>query len=159
MSDGLAGGWDLARLQARSSEERHTIWRNALRKGDAEALALARFIESSGLEYAEKGGISMSDPRVIEMREVIESPEGREACVEAVRNGLPALAGVEPLIAAKMGNRYGSFSQMTVTAGSIVGEMMPGLGYRIAGQRKMPAGSVAKTAAFWVAASPAGAKV
>ena len=150
MTEKMAGGWTLEKLAARSAEERYTVWRNALKQGTPEAMQLAQFIEASGLDFAEKGGISMSDPRVLEMRDIIESPEGRKACIDAVAKGLPALAGVEPMIVAKMENRYGAFSQMTVTAGSIVGELMPTLGYRISGQRKMPAGSVAQTAAFWV---------
>lgn len=87
----------------------------------------------------------MSDPRVLEMREVIESKDGQAACLTATADGLPALAGVEPMIVAKTGSRYGQFSMMTVTAGSIVGELMLGKGYKIAAQKKMPDGSVAKS--------------
>ena len=144
-----AGGWNYERLAAKTAEERYNLWRNATSKDTIEAQDLARFIEASGLDYAPTGGISMSDPRVVEMRDVIESPEGVAACLEATALGLPALAGVEPMIVAKMQTRYGSFSQMTVTAGSIVGELMLSKGYRIGAQKKMPGGSVAKTAAFW----------
>lgn len=145
----LAGGWTYERLAAKTAEERFNVWLNAKAKSAVEAQELARFIEASGLDYAPTGGISMSDPRVLEMRDVIESPEGVAACLRATADGLPALAGVEPMIVARMKTRYGSFSQMTVTAGSIVGELMLGKGYRIASQKKMPVGSVAKTAAFW----------
>ncbi len=147
----LAGGWTFEKLQAKTPEERFNVWVNARAKKTAEADALAGFIEASGLDYAPTGGISMSDPRVLEMRELIESSEGQAACLKATADNLPALAGVEPMIAAKMGARYGQFSMMTVTAGSIVGELMLSKGYKIAAQKKMPDGSVAKTAAFWVA--------
>ena len=53
------------------------------------------------------------------------------------------------MIVARMGDRYGAFSQMTLTAGGIVGELMHSLGYEVAGRRDMPAGSVAQTAARW----------
>lgn len=89
-----------------------------------EADELARFIEEFGLNYAQTGGISMSYPLVLKMRDVIESAEGEEACLKATADGLPALAGVEPMIVERMGSRYGQFSLMTVTAGSIVGELM-----------------------------------
>jgi hypothetical protein len=147
----LAGGWTLEKLQAKSAEERFNVWVNARAKGTPEADELARFIELSGLNYAPSGGISMSDPRVIEMDEIISSPKGQAACLQATADGLPALAGVEPMIVGQMGARYGSFSMMTVTAGSLVGGLMLGQGYKIASQKKMPEGSVAKTAAFWVA--------
>lgn len=93
----------------------------------------------------------MSDPRVLEMRGIIESPAGVSACIAATEQGLPALAGVEPMIIEKMSSRYGSFSQMTLTAGGIVGEVMRRQGYDIADTRgKMPPGSVAQMAACWV---------
>ena len=149
MSEVFAGGWTLAKLKAKSPEDRYRVWENARRRGDADAMALARLIETSGLEYAEQGGISMTDPRVIEMDEVITSEAGRRACVDATAAGLPALAGVEPLIVERMGDRYASHSQITVTAGSLVGQVMYALGYEKAGQAKMPDGSVAKTAATW----------
>jgi hypothetical protein len=147
----LAGGWTLEKLEAKTPEERFNVWSNARIKGTPEADELARFIEESGLNYAPTGGISMSDPRVLEMRDVIESAEGEEACLKATADGLPALAGVEPMIVERMGSRYGQFSMMTVTAGSIVGELMLSRGFKTEGQKKMPEGSVAQTAAFWVA--------
>jgi hypothetical protein len=146
----LAGGWTHERLAAKTAEERYNVWVNAKAKGAPEAQELARFIEASGLEYAPTGGISMSDPRVLEMRDVIESAEGQAACLKATAEGLPALAGVEPMIVERMGGRYGQFSMMTVAAGSIVGELMLSKGYKIEKQKKMPEGSVAKTAACWV---------
>ncbi len=148
----LAGGWTLEKLWAKSPEERFNVWHNARRLGTPEALELANFIAHSGLDYAETGGISLSDPRVIEMDEVIKSDVGRQACLSATSNGLPALAGVEPMIVAKLGDRYGAHSQMTVTAGSLVGEVMYSMGYKVTGRKQMPAGSVAKSAAIWKAA-------
>jgi hypothetical protein len=150
LTEQLPAGWTLEKLQAKTPEERFNAWSNARGKGTPEALRLVRFIQDSGLDYHPSGGISLSDPRVIEMKEIIESPEGRKACLEALAEGLPALAGVEPLIVAQMGARYGAFSQMTLTAGGLVAEVMTALGYRKAPARKMPPGSVAKTAAFWV---------
>ena len=76
MTDQLAGGWTLEKLRAKSPEERYTVWINARRNGSVEALELAKFIEASGLEYAPQGGISLSDPRVIEMRDVMSLPRG-----------------------------------------------------------------------------------
>lgn len=147
--EALAGGWTRSKLRAKTLAERYTIWENAKSKGTPDALQLAIVIEQLGEPYGPAGGISMSDPRVLEMRDIIEAPEGRAACLDTTRAGEPALAGVEPMIVAAMGPRYGSFSQMTVTAGSIVGELMRSEGYEVSGQRKMPAGSIAKTAAVF----------
>lgn len=73
-----AGGRTREKLEAKTSEERFRVWSNARAKGPLEAEELARFIEESGLNYAPFGGVSMSDPRVLEMRAVIESPEGEQ---------------------------------------------------------------------------------
>ena len=83
------------------------------------------------------------------MEEIIWSPEGKRRIVEANEAGLPALAGVEPLIVADLGDRYHPHDLGTADAGSIVGEVMRHLGYELAGHAKMPVGSVAKTAAIW----------
>jgi len=32
------------------------------------------------------------------MREIINAPEGRSACIEATLDGLPAIAGVDPML-------------------------------------------------------------
>ena len=145
----LAGNWTRAKLRGKTAAERYTIWEHAKRKATPDTLHLAATIEALGLPYGPDGGISMDDPRVLEMRDIIESPEGREACLEKTRAGQPALAGVEPMLVKAMGARYGGFSQITVTAGSIVGELMRSEGYDVVGQRKMPPGSVAKTAAIF----------
>lgn len=145
----LAGGWTYEKLKAKSAEERFRIWENARRKGTPEALDLAEYIQCCGLDLGGRGGMSRSDPRALEMDEVIQSREGRAACLRATEEGLPALAGAEPLIIAKMGDRYGPFSQMTNVAGFLVGSLMLSLGYVISGRGNMPPGSVAKTAATW----------
>ena len=67
---------------------------------------------------------------------VIESPEGQAACLKATADGLPALAGVEPMIVERMGSRYGQIGMTTVTAGSIVGELMLSKGFKIGSQKK-----------------------
>jgi hypothetical protein len=145
----MAVKWTLETLKAKSPEERFTIWQNAKRLGTAEALDLVRFIETSGLDYAPSGGMSRSDPRALEMEEIIQSPEGRAGCLRSTEDGRPALAGVEPLIVAKMGARYGAFSQMTQMAGRLVGDLMLSLGYEVDRQADMPAGSVAQSATIW----------
>lgn len=149
MTEVYAGGWTVEKLKAQTAEGRYTIWDRARKLGTPEGDALAHVIATLDVPYAETGGISMSDPRVLEMRDIIESPEGRISCEQATADGLPALAGVEPTLRERMGDRYGAFSQITITAGSIVGELMRSLGYEIISQKPMPEGSVAQTATVW----------
>jgi len=142
--------WTAERLEALSVHDRAALYRNACRMGDTPAgAALKALIETVGLPYSEGGMPASDDPLVLRMREVIFSPEGRSAALEATRAGLPAMAGVDPLLQAELGVDYGSHNWGTVIAGSIVGELMQSLGYRNVKQMALPAHCVAKTAAFW----------
>jgi hypothetical protein len=92
---------------------------------------------------------SADDPFHLEMEEIINSTVGRKACVDATAQGMPALAGVEPMIIAHFGDEYAQTHLSTMTAGSLVGQLMRELGYDIVGRKPMPADAVAKTAAVW----------
>jgi hypothetical protein len=83
------------------------------------------------------------------MEEIVNSKEGRAACVKATEDGLPALAGVEHMIVAEVGDLYGQKYMATQWAGYVVGTLMKSLNYEQIGQKAMPPGSVAKTAAIW----------
>jgi hypothetical protein len=72
--------------------------------------------------------------------------------MKATEQGKPALCGVEPLLTKELGDQYGPHDQGTMNAGYIVGELMRYRGYRDAGPRPCPKGSVEKTAMFWVPA-------
>jgi hypothetical protein len=138
----------LEELKLLGPERRAVLYENAkkhLHEGGQEVIDL---IEASGLPLR-AGGMRMSDPVYIRMEEIAWSPEGRAAALKATKDGLPALAGVEPLIREALGDRYNPHDMGTMNAGYIVGEVMRHLGYVDAGQSKMPEGSVAKTAMIW----------
>lgn len=145
----FAANWTLARLRALTPKERANIHKNAVRMDTPEARELAAAIETLNLPYSASSGMSMDDPICVTMYEIVFSEEGKAACVKATKEGLPALAGVEPLLVDALGDQYVPEGQGTMTAGSIVGELMMFLGFKNAKQLPMPDGSVAKTAAFW----------
>lgn len=129
-------------------EQRATLHENARKRIDNGGREIIELIEASSLPLS-SGGMRLSDPVYIRMQEIIWSSEGKKAAIDATASGLPALAGIEPLIVADLGDRYHPHNQGTVSAGGIVGELMRFLGYKILGQADMPKGSVAKTAALW----------
>ncbi|WP_156417905.1 hypothetical protein [Aureimonas sp. AU4] len=99
-------------------------------------------------------GMAKDDPVYRELERIIRSPEGRKAMIAATTAGLPALAGVEPMIVASLGPLYGPHDQGTVSAGGIIGEVMRPMGYRKdRDSAPMPIGSVAQSAATWIANS------
>lgn len=138
----------IERLRKTTPEQRATLHENARKRIDNGGREIIELIESSGLPLS-SGGMKLSDPVYLRMQEIIWSAEGKKAAVVATEAGLPALAGVEPLIVADLGDHYHPHNDGTKSAGGIVGELMRFLGYELAGQADMPAGSVAKTAALW----------
>lgn len=135
-------------LTQMTPEQRAQMYQNALERLDSGGREVVDLIDSSGLPLR-SGGMKMTDPVYLRMEEIIWSVDGKKAMVEATEAGLPALAGVEPLIVGDLGNRYQPHDLGTVSAGSIVGEVMRHLGYEKQPDAKMPEGSVAKTAATW----------
>tara|TARA_R110002073_G_scaffold87409_1_gene207549 strand:- start:11 stop:475 length:465 start_codon:yes stop_codon:yes gene_type:complete len=149
MTDKLPGKLTVEKLEAMTAKERENLWINARAANTPEAAYLVTVIESLGLPYSEDGGMRLDSPVAIKMNDIITSPGGKKSCLEATKNGLPALAGVDGELNSVLGVDYRAGNQATQTAGYLVGNLMISLGYKIAGQRKMPEGSVAKTAAFW----------
>ncbi|OBQ82992.1 hypothetical protein [Mesorhizobium sp. WSM3873] len=138
----------LEKLRTMSPQDRATLYENARKRVMEGGQEIIDLINSSGLPLR-SGGITLTDPLHIRMEEIIWSSEGKKLLLEATEAGLPALAGVEPLIVADLGAQYHPHDLGTVDAGSIVGAVMRHLGYELVGRADMPTGSVAKTAATW----------
>jgi hypothetical protein len=145
----LAGGWTRAKLAGKSTEERHTVWKRARALGTPAGDVLAHAIESLGLPFSEANGLRMDDPVTIKMFEIINSPEGRQACVNATTANQPAIAGVDAMLNDALGVEYGKHNMATHTAGAIVADLMRELGYVKIGQKALPAGCIARSGVFW----------
>jgi hypothetical protein len=142
--------WNIERLRARSPHERHQLYMNACAKAHTEdGAALKLLIEDSGLPFSDDAALKMDDPISLKMIEIIFSPEGRQAALEATNKGEPAMLGIDPLLQTALGVDYGPHNRGTVTAGAIVGALMRQLGYENAGQKPLPEHCVAKTAETW----------
>ncbi len=142
------GGWTRSKLAARSPEERYAIWKRARGLRTADGNQLAREIELLGLP-AEPGVLAEDEPMRARMAEIIASPEARSACIEATLDGLPAIAGVDPLLHEALGAAYRKSDEAIVTAASLVAELMRGLGYVEAGRKTLPGRYVARSGVFW----------
>ena len=141
--------WDVEKLKARSVHERHLLWLRAKDKmaTSEDARALFQLIESSGLDYAKDKtpSISLDSPTGRLMKRIIGSEAGTEAMLEATRQGLPALAGVDPLLQAALGDKYSRHNEATVQAGYLVKGFMVGQGYEEIRSGPMPENCIAKT--------------
>src|SRR5437879_9512971 len=98
--------WDLAKLRGKSVHERHQLWLNSKAKmaTNEEAKNLVQLIESSELDYAKDKteSLSLDSPIGRLMKRTIGSEAGTRAMLEATHKGLPALAGVDPLLRAEL---------------------------------------------------------
>ncbi|MCH6206350.1 hypothetical protein L3V16_21230 [Brucella ciceri] len=139
---------DLVAIQKMTPEQRAQLWTNAQKRLDNGGAEVIELLKTSGLPMR-SGGMTLSDPVYLRMEEIIWSNEARPLMIQATENGLPALAGVEPMIVADLGDRYSPHDLGTASAGSIVAQVMKFLGYKEISKGDMPEGSVAKTAAVW----------
>ena len=146
----MAIQWTEERIRELSSNDRRNLYENAKSHGSPESDALVELIKRVGLSDQKHSGIDMDDPLVFRIHEIINSPEGRKAAVKAVKDGLPALAGVDPLVSADLKQDYGKHNMTTHTAGSLVAILMRELGYREAGRSAaLPDNCVARSGQIW----------
>jgi hypothetical protein len=92
--------YDIGDLKRMTPEQRAALYENARRgltEGGKEVIDL---LDSSGLPLS-AGGMTISDPTFLRMEEIVWSVAGRKAAIVATEEGLPALAGVEPLFTAE----------------------------------------------------------
>ena len=140
-------------LRAMTPEQRMTVRSRAAKLGGDIGTATVTLIDSLYLPLS-SGGMSEDHPLYLEMQEVVWSSVGRAAALRAVEQGLPAMAGVDPILQQVLGERYGREYQGTMNAGYIVGELMRHLGFEKGKEASLPPGCIAKTAATWLTKTP-----
>jgi len=149
------GGWTRSSLAARTPAERHAIWKRARMLRTADGNQLAREIERLGLPYEEPDRLAEDNPMRAQMTEIITSPAGRSACVEATLDGLPAIAGVDPLLHDAFGRDYRQSDEAVATAQTLVAQVMEELGYVASGKKDLPSRYIARSGVFWKRKPPA----
>ncbi len=138
------------KIAAMSPTDRANLYLNARQLGTKEGDRVAKLIEESGLPFSEGGGIREDDPLALAMADVVRSEECKKACIKAVEEGWPAIAGVDPYLAEKFGVDYGKHNMTTNLAGHLVAEVMRSLGYRMIGKMgPTPKGCVARSGELW----------
>lgn len=148
----MASPYSLEQLTAMPLEKRQILFENARRKATPEARAVVKLLVENDLLVGQGGGLPRHHPVISAIEDVIRSPEGRARAKEASDNGLPAMAGVDPLLVEQVGPAYGTYDS-TSWAGTFVAEEMESMGYRQTKKKPLPEGCVAKTAAFFVKGS------
>lgn len=138
------------KIAAMSPTERATLYLNAKKLSTGEGDRVVKLIEESGLPFSEGGGIRMDDPLALAMADVVQSEECKKACIKAVEEGWPAIAGVDQFLAEKFRADYGKHNMTTNLAGHLVADLMRSLGYRMVGKMgPTPKGCVARSGELW----------
>ena len=140
--------WTKEQIEALSLEKRETLFDNARDKGTPEAMRIIDLMVEHDLLVRAGGGLPREHPTIQEIEAIIRSDEGRKAGREASDEGLPAMAGVDHMLSAALGSRYGDHDT-TSWAGTLMAEVMAEAGYVQSKKKPMPQGCVAKTAAFF----------
>jgi hypothetical protein len=143
------GGWTREKLRERTQNERHAVWKRARALHSAEGNHLARAIERLGLPYAEPEPLTAEDALMDRMRAVMAEPAARSAAIEATLDGLPAMAGIDPLLHDRLGPDYRLNPAAVPSAQSLTADLMAGLGYVEAGRKDLPRRCVARTGVYW----------
>jgi hypothetical protein len=140
--------WTLDRLRALTLKQREALFANARGRVDHEAENVIRLLVDHDLLVRSGGGLSRDHPTIQQMEEIIRSAQGRQAAQKAAEAGLPAMAGIDPLLSAALGASYGEHDT-TSWAGTLTAEIMDECGYVQTRKAPLPEGCVAKTAAFF----------
>lgn len=140
--------WTKDKIAALSPEKREVLFDNARAKGTTEAHRIIDLMVELDLLVRAGGGLPRDHPTIQEIEEIIRSDEGRQAGKQASDQGLPAMAGVDPMLSSALSARYGGHDT-TSWAGTLMAEVMAEAGYVQTKKMAMPKGCVAKTAAFF----------
>jgi hypothetical protein len=140
--------WTLDKLRALPLNKREALFDNARAKDTPEARAIIALLVDNDLPVREGGGLPREHPTIQGMEEVIRSDQGRAEAKRAADKGLPAMAGIDPLLQAALGTAYGQHDT-TSWAGTLTAEIMAEAGYVQTRKAALPPGCVAKTAAYF----------
>lgn len=141
-------GWTKEKIEALPLAKREALFDNARAIGSPEAQQIIDLMVEHDLLVRSGGGLPREHPTIQEIEEIIRSDEGRAAGKQASDDGLPAMAGVDHMLSAALGSRYGNHDT-TSWAGTFMADVMADAGYVQTRKKPMPEGCVAKTAAFF----------
>lgn len=140
--------WTLEKLRSLTLKQREALFDNARSKDTPEAREVIALMVDNDLLVREGGGLPREHPTIQRMEDVIRSDEGRANAKAAADQGLPAMAGVDPLLQTALGADYGQHDT-TSWAGTLTAEIMAEAGYVQTRKAPLPPNCVAKTAAFF----------
>ena len=139
--------WTKEKICALSQKDRHNLWNNAARLHDNRLLQM---IEGCGLSYSDPAGLKLDSPLGRAIAKIINSATAIAAAIDATERGLPALAGIDPLLNAALKDQYANSYEAPTQAGYLIAAMMRKQGYESSGKQGALKGCVAKTGEIYI---------
>jgi hypothetical protein len=146
-------------LSTMDDDQRWVVYENCRTKQSPEALATMKKIDALLVGRPNfsvgKTGVKLDEPFGRLMASIVNSELAVQAAAVATIGELPAMAGVEPILSARLGLSYSKRYEANIQAGYLVAMMMDRLGYIRSGQDDgpMPPGSLATTGIVFLAKS------
>lgn len=138
--------WTREKIEALPLGKRESLFDNARAQTTPEAQRIIELMVEHDLLVRSGGGLPRHHPTIRTIEEIVRSDAGRAGGIEASGKGLPALAGVDHMLSAALGPKYGDHDT-TSWAGTLMAEAMAEAGFVTIGRKSMPEGCVARTAA------------
>ncbi len=141
--------WTRDRLEALAHKDLSTLYERALSMDSDDARDLVELVQQHGLLSRLGGGYHRGHRVIHGIEAICRSEEGVKAAAAAAESGEAPMAGVDPLLASRLGGDYGH-RDTTSWAGTFVAEEIEAEGWVRQGRKSLPGNCVAKSAAFFV---------
>ena len=146
--------WTTEELTKLSDNDLLGLYDNCVRLGSEEAQgileSILKLLVARDTPAAGDTGLKITSPVGKLLIRLVNSPVGVAGAIDATARGLPALAGIEPLLIDSLGVSYSRRMDASTQAGSVIGKMMNRLGHHRTGKKgPMPEGSIAATAEIY----------
>lgn len=141
--------WTLDRIRELSESDQRTLYERS--KARPEGQYIVTLMDDAALTPKPKL-MSYTDPVYRKMVQIGRSSSGKTAMEASAAKGEPALCGFDRLLQSSLGEDYSETRcpGTIMSAGSIVAEIMPKLGYVRAGKSACAEGCVAREGIVWI---------
>ncbi|GJE50928.1 hypothetical protein GOFOIKOB_3982 [Methylobacterium tardum] len=141
--------WTLDRIRELPESAQRTLYERAKTRADGDYIIA--LMDDAGLKPKPKL-MSYTDPVYRQMVQIGKSSSGKAAMEAAAAKGEPALCGFDRLLQSRLGEDYSESRcpGTIMSAGSIVAEIMPKLGYVRARKSACVEGCMAREGIVWL---------
>ena len=141
--------WTLERIRELPERDQRRLYERSKTRTDGDYIVT--LMDEAGLTPKPKL-MSYTDPVYRQMVQIGKSSSGKAAMEASVAKGEPALCGFDRLLQSRLGEDYSEMRcpGTIMSAGSIVAEIMPKLGYVRSGKAQCGDGCLVREGIVWI---------